>query len=72
VPVTITSTGVGAICAVLTLVGGFGLWLVRMIVRADNDRLLQRINGTYVRSAGSPLTGHEIETRLVKLEARKA
>ena len=39
--------------------------------RADfKDELIKTINGTYVRSAGSTVTGAEIERRLTRMEDR--
>lgn len=62
--VMITSGGIAAAVAVLTALTGLCLWVVRMIVRTENATQLKNINGTYVRSAGSSITGHEIERRL--------
>jgi hypothetical protein len=62
--VTITSGGIAAAVAVLTALAGFCLWVVRAIVRAENATQLKNINGTYVKSAGSFITGHDIERRL--------
>lgn len=65
---------VGASAAVIVPVAGM-LWYVigqktRQIVREDNDRLLTLINGTYLRSAGSKLTGYDVERRLEWIEER--
>lgn len=65
---------ISASATVIVPVAGL-LWLVigqktRQIVREDNDRLLSLINGTYVRSAGSRLTGYDVERRLEWIEER--
>lgn len=66
--VMITSEGILAACAVLTLFSGFGLWAVQAIVARE----LRKLNGRYVYAQGSEITGHEIEERLKKLEAPRA
>jgi hypothetical protein len=48
---------VGATVAVLTLLLGVNAVVVRWIVRDE----VAKINGTYLRSMGSTLTGTEIE-----------
>ncbi len=65
--VTITSDGIIAICATISLLGGMGLWAVKSIVSAE----LRKLNGTYVYAKGSDITGHQIEKRLDALEAKK-
>ncbi len=61
---------VAAIIAALIALATYLTWFVRVTTREQNDELLQRINGTYVRSMGSTLTGAEAERRLTKLEQR--
>ncbi len=59
---------VGAVTPILTAVGAVTFWFVRVTVRAEiaaaNDEQLRKINGTYVRAAGSTMTGAEIERAL--------
>lgn len=52
--------------------GAYMTWFVKVTTREQNDELLQRINGTYVRSMQSTLTGAEIERRLSNGESRLA
>ena len=59
----------GAVVAVVVLAAGYLRFYVRSLIREENDKLLARINGTYVRSMDSTLTGAEIERRLVGIEA---
>jgi hypothetical protein len=55
---------VTAITGVISLaVTGLG-WFVRISIRDE----VRKLNGYYVLSAGSKLTGHEIEQRLETLE----
>ena len=53
-----------AAAALIGLGGAYVSWFVRITIR---DELL-KLNGTYVRAAGSGLTGHEIEQRLAAIE----
>lgn len=63
-PVTLTASGVEAICAALALLAALAVFLVDAIVAKH----VRALNGTYTRSAGSQLTGHEIESRLGAVE----
>lgn len=40
------------------------------VVRTENDKLIDRINGTYLRSAGSRLTGVDAERRITETERK--
>ncbi len=62
--VTITSDGIIALCATFTALSASGLWVVKAIVAGE----IRKLNGRYVYSSGSELTGHEIETRLDSAE----
>lgn len=64
------SASAAVIVPVATLLWYFNGLRTRQIVRDDNDRLLTLINGTYVRSAGSRLTGYDVERRLEWIEER--
>jgi hypothetical protein len=64
VQITITSGGVAALCAFMTMFGGFLLWLVKLLIAAD----IRKLNGQYIRANGSQSTGHEYD-RLEALES---
>lgn len=59
---------IGVSSGILTLLISIGGFCIRMMVRTAildaNDVQLAKINGTYTRSAGSTLTGAEIERSL--------
>ncbi len=64
----------GGVAAAAVPVCGL-LWMltkstIREIVRSENAAQLEKINGTYTRSAGSRLTGYDIERRLDLAEER--
>lgn len=55
-----------------TTIVGAVLWaLMRTTIRAEISEAIRSINGTYVRSAGSQITGHEIERRLDLIDGRR-
>jgi hypothetical protein len=64
----------GAAVGAIAIIGGWIKYSMRSMIREEsrkeNDLLLTKINGTYVRSAGSSVTGSEVERRLEKLEHR--
>ncbi len=65
---------VGAASAVMVPVAGV-LWALNKstfedLLSKSNNSLMERINGTYVRSAGSKLTGDEIGRRLNAMDDR--
>lgn len=65
-----------AASAAWTTIIGTVLWvLVKTTIRSEiadaENRIVTKINGSYVRSQGSPLTGHEIQQRLNRLEKVK-
>ena len=62
--VTITSGGIVALCTVLALMGGVGMFVIKSIVAGE----IRKLNGRYVYAQGSKLTGHEIETRMLGME----
>lgn len=68
--VTITWTAVGTICGLLTMLGAFMYWAVKSIVNEAITGAMTAINGRYVYSKGSELTGHEIENRILSIERR--
>ncbi len=58
----------GGVAAAAVPVCGL-LWMltkstIREIVRSENEKQLDRINGTYIRSAGSRITGFDLERRM--------
>jgi hypothetical protein len=59
---------VAACAAVCGAAGPFFLWAVRSTIREE----IRKLNGTYVRSEESHITGAEIERRLERLETMKA
>ncbi len=59
---------VAALIAGIVALGAYLTWFTKAVIRQQNDELLERINGTYVRSAKSTLTGAEIERRLLNME----
>ena len=64
--VTITSGGIQALCGVLAILAGAAVFIVDALI----SRHIRRLNGTYIYAAGSKLTGHEIEERLLRVEAK--
>jgi hypothetical protein len=52
---------VGSIAAVTSLIAGAFTWLNRFVVRDIVREEVQKINGTYLKSMGSTLTGMELE-----------
>jgi hypothetical protein len=59
----------GAAVAAIALLGAYvRFWLIALI-REEHDKLLTRINGTYIRSMDAKITGADIDRRLVALES---
>ncbi len=61
---------VAALIAGMVALGTYLTWFVKVTTREQNDELLKRINGTYVRSANSTLTGSEIGRHLEQMARR--
>ncbi len=61
---------VAALIAGIVALGAYLTWFVKAVIRQQNDELLNRINGTYVRSANSTLTGAEIGRHLEQIDRR--
>lgn len=59
---------IGVCSGIFSLLIGAAAFYVRVTVRAEiheaNEQQLAKIDGTYLRSAGSTLTGREIERSL--------
>ena len=67
-------TAVNAVAAVVVpvsiLLWAFNRSTFSNALTASNKELIAMIDGTYIRSAGSKLTGDEIERRLKAIDAR--
>lgn len=63
---------IAVMLAAMTGCSGFISWFVRSVVRDENAKQLIQINGTYVRSMLSTLTGAEIQRRLDDLSKEVA
>lgn len=61
---------VGTVAGIMGAFLGVARWWTRAIIREENDKQLQAINGTYVRSSGSYITGAEIARRLERIEEK--
>lgn len=62
-----------AVTAVTGLIGFVcmgGAVYVRYVVRTEIAAAMEKMNGRYLYSAGSRITGHEIERRLDAIEER--
>jgi hypothetical protein len=60
-------TIVSEVAIVCAPIGSFMLFIVRAIVQAENAKLMVQLNGTFIRAAGSTLSGAEIERSLNQL-----
>ncbi len=66
--------GVGAICAVLTVLGAILMALLRHIKLMVRDELmdwLSKLNGTYLRTLVYNENRADVERRLERLESRR-
>lgn len=67
---TAIAAGNGIIITIGTVIWATNKAALKNALAKANDDLLGRINGTYLRSAGSRLTGDEIERRLNHFDDR--
>jgi hypothetical protein len=67
--VTVTSGGISALIAALALIGTANVYVINAVFDRRMRHFIKELNGTYVRSSGAHVTGHELETRLEKAEA---
>lgn len=58
----------GVVIAAIAVLGAYLSWYVGVIVESKLSEFAKELNGTFVRSAGSEVTGAEVVRRLEAVE----